>query len=787
MYNKYPFFLFIASTRILESKKIKPFILQLYCASLLFLLLSSTCVGQGIAIGDWQIHLPFSDAKQVVEAGDRIYCATGSSVFYLDKGDNSLTRMSKVSGLSDVQVSTIGYEAYGDILIIAYTNANIDLVKQGVVNNISDIKRKSILGDKSLNSIAVYDGFAYIACGFGIVALDLQKNEIKDTYYISTAQDAVNQIVVHADTIYAATDNGLYKAPFSNANLTDFNTWVLEAKLTATTYSSIAVLNGELFIVQSNNPGDTILNDSVFVRDVNGSWSNFDPTLSENILQVVPSYSRILVVVNGAVYKYDVNGTKLATYSNPVDPRHAILDVDGNIWIADYYAGLNQNNVPWGVYPNGPGSSNVFDMALAEDDLWVAPGGRTGGWNSSNIQDGIFNYIGNNWEVRDNTFYDNARDFIRIVVDPTDKDHVFAGSWGYGVAELYQGSLVKLYGEANTDSALQSVVPNDNFIRVGGLSFDQAGNLWVSCTAVENLLCVRKPNGTWYSYDFPAIGSVSRVADVLVDQQGYKWVLLHNEGILVYDDKGTLGNKNDDQDVHLVSAVGSGNVALDVRSIAEDLDGEIWIGTNQGVYVFYSPSLVFTNEDYDAQQILVEQDGYFQYLLETEAVTAIAIDGANRKWLGTENAGVFLMSEDGTTELQHFTTDNSPLISDNIITIAINHVNGEVFFGTEKGIISYKSTATEGALTHTDVYAYPNPVRESFTGTIAIKGLVTDADVKITDISGALIYQTKALGGQAIWDGKNFNGEKAHTGIYLVYATNEDGSQTVVTKIMMIN
>jgi len=203
--------------------------------------------------------------------------------------------------------------------------------------------------------------------------------------------------------------------------------------------------------------------------------------------------------------------------------------------------------------------------------------------------------------------------------------------------------------------------------------------------------------------------------------------------------------------------------------------------------VFYSPSLVFTNEDFDAQQILVEQDGYFQFLLETEAVTAIAIDGANRKWLGTESAGVFLMSEDGTTELQHFTAQNSPLISNAIISLAINQKNGEVFFGTDKGIISYKGTATEGASTHTNVYAFPNPVREGYTGSIAINGLVTDADVKITDISGALIYETKALGGRAIWDGKNFSGEKAHSGIYLVFATNDTGTETVVTKIMLLN
>jgi len=186
---------------------------------------------------------------------------------------------------------------------------------------------------------------------------------------------------------------------------------------------------------------------------------------------------------------------------------------------------------------------------------------------------------------------------------------------------------------------------------------------------------------------------------------------------------------------------------------------------------------------------LVEQDGHFQYLLETEVVTAIAVDGANRKWIGTQKAGVFLMSEDGTEQILHFDENSSPLLSNNITSIAINHETGEVFFGTDKGIISYKSTATKGSdkFKKEDVYAYPNPVREDYEGIIAIKGLVTNAVVKITDISGTLIYETIAEGGQAIWNGKNFNGEKAHTGVYLVFASNEDGSETIVTKILVIN
>jgi len=224
-----------------------------------------------------------------------------------------------------------------------------------------------------------------------------------------------------------------------------------------------------------------------------------------------------------------------------------------------------------------------------------------------------------------------------------------------------------------------------------------------------------------------------------------------------------------------------------VRAIVEDLDNEIWLGTGKGVAVIYSPSSVISSSNFDAQQILIKQDGINQYLLESEVVTAIAVDGANRKWIGTESGGAFLMSPDGTSQLLNFNETNSPILSNYIITITIDQKTGEVFFGTNKGMISYKGDAIMSDGGCNNVLVYPNPVRENYDGPIAIKGLVPNGNVKITDVSGNLVYETKSNGTQAIWYGKNFEGSKAQTGVYLVFSSDDEGKNTCITKLLFIN
>lgn len=314
---------------------------------------------------------------------------------------------------------------------------------------------------------------------------------------------------------------------------------------------------------------------------------------------------------------------------------------------------------------------------------------------------------------------------------------------------------------------------------VGGVCFDNENNLWVICSHADIALSKRTPNGIWTSYDLgSALGGLDLGA-LLVDNYGQKWILTRSNNILVVNAANT-------QVKRLTSIIGNGNIPGNfIYSIAQDRDGAIWVGTDKGVIVFYSPENVFTGQNFDAQKILLEVGGYWQYLLETESVNAIAIDGANRKWFGTEKSGAFLMSSDGTKQVSHFTEEESPILANTISSIAID-ADGEVFFGTSKGIVSYKGTAASPDNDTTKVYAYPNPVREGFNGSITIDGLADNSDVKITDIAGNLVYSTKANGSRAIWKGKNFDGGRAHSGVYLVFASDKNGSKTLVTKILVI-
>ncbi len=304
----------------------------------------------------------------------------------------------------------------------------------------------------------------------------------------------------------------------------------------------------------------------------------------------------------------------------------------------------------------------------------------------------------------------------------------------------------------------------------------------------ENPVYVIRSDGEWENLEFSndIFGIDTRLTGILATSFGQVWLLVKNDGIFVFRENrnGTLSERFfavKNQDSELIERV---------FSIAEDLDGNIWVGTNKGPVVYYNPVSIFEEQTVLGYQIQIPRnDGtnYADLLLENEIINTIAIDGANRKWLGTESSGVFLMSEDGKEEIHNFNQDNSPLFSNKTVSIAVNNENGEVFFGTDKGVLSFMGQATEGNEDFTDVYVYPNPVREDYEGDITITGLVTDANVKITDVSGNIVYETTALGGQAIWDGKNFSGKRVQTGVYLVFCTNEDGSKTHVTKLLFIH
>lgn len=762
--------------------------LLLFFSSLLSL---HVIIAQNVPIGGWKEHLSYKSGISVSEGNGKVYCATKSGIFSLNKSDNSLDRMSKVNGLSDVEASVLNFNAFNNKLLIAYKNSNIDIISDGTITNIADIKRKSIVGNKAINNILFINQFAYLACGFGIVVIDMERLEVKDTYYIGPGGAAINVTDLTTDgaNIYASTSGGVYSA-WLNANLANFNNWSKMPGLRNALYNTITYFNGKLYTNFSKYlTNGTIMQDTLFVQDLSipGVWSLEHPGIAETTYLIREKNNQLIIVQEGGVTATsNWYGNYFSDYARP---KSATNDNSGNIWIADSKYGLVKYSPVTGYnsfYPNGPGGTNLYSMELSESNLWVAPGGKNTYFN-----DGLY-YYSDEWR---NPRLDSVADYINVAIDPNNPRHVFVTTWGKGVVEFYNDSPVKVYNATNTGSnGLQYVgVAGYPVIWTYGMAFDSNNNLWITNSGVTSSLAVKSISGSWQSIDLGAVlGSyppVQHLDKIIIDKNDQKWFIISKfgEGLAVYK-AGTTATGDSGNTRKLTTAAGNGALpSLTVLEITEDKDGEIWVGTDKGIAVFYSPENVFTGQNFDSQQILIEQDGHVQILLETEAIQAIAIDDANRKWIGTAKSGAFLMSADGTKEIYHFSSDNSPLLSNNVKRISIDHKTGDVYFGTDKGIISYRGTSVEGQENFDNVYTFPNPVKPDYTGPIAIRGLIDNTIVKITDISGSLVYETKSEGGQAIWYGKNFNGEKVSTGVYMVFCATEDGVQKVATKILIIN
>lgn len=769
---------------------------------LVFLILISFFLkAQEIGIGQWRDHLPYKKGIAVEDAGNRVYAATPYAIFYFNKLDNSVSRLSKINGLSDIGISQIAFHSATQSLVIAYSNTNIDIIKGGRIINISDIKRKQIVGNKSINAIFLDANYAYLLCGFGIVVLDLVREEIKDTYYIGANASHVNVLdLTKNDTaFFAATDEGLYTANLNSPNLADYSYWhhVKNTPYPDEAYNFIANFSNKIFLNKVNSGYNT---DSLFYYD-GIRWHKLEDEFPSDNHSLEVYDNHLYVSRNEDVLIYNLSLGVASKIWSPsqlnVNPSDASLDGDGNVWVSDNRQGLiktwNNGHSGESITLQSPDFSDVFAMDADGDDLWVAAGAYNSIFAPTYKREGFSSFIDENW-----TSYsclngscnwpalDTIRDIVDVEINPFDRNNIFVASWNGGVIEIQDGDIQTVYNSSN--SSLQSVNIGTIITRTSGIEIDNQNNLWVLNPLVENILSVKTPLDEWHSFNLGSSNSGIETSKLFIDSYNQKWIIPRRAySLIVFNDNETITNTADDEVKTLSSSTGNGQIfASQINCMLQDLDREMWFGTDQGVGVIYSPRNVFGDGNYDMQRILVEWDGYTQYLLETETVTAMSIDAANRKWIGTKSSGVFLLSEDGSEQIHHFTAENSPLISNEIISLAIND-KGEVFIGTSKGLVSYLADAAAPSVDGSNSYAYPNPVPPNYSGSIAIKNLVQDANVKITDISGNVVFETRALGGQAIWNGYNFDGQKAHTGVYLVFSSSEDGSVSLVTKILFIN
>jgi hypothetical protein len=737
----------------------------------------------------WRDHLNYNKAKVIALAGDKVYCATDYALFYYNKPDNSIHKLTPINGLSEIG---IGYIAYNDSLqklIIGYSSGNIDiLMNDGSKMNFPDLKQKDFSGDKTIYHINISGKMAYLSCGFGLVAFNMDKNEFSDTYILGNQGQylKINCSAVYKGYLYALTDSGVMRGDLSNPFLGDIKNWEYIEDLTYphNPYNTGTIFNGKLYV---NNTLEN--NDTCIISVFDGSkweiaWDNFEIVKSLNCSNNC--------LIRAAKWNIDAENTdgSNAGMCNDYYAQQGLIDESGVLWFADSKSGLakyksgNREN----ICPSGPASNDFFNVQYNAGDMLIAPGGfrRTG----SGIfkQADVYTFSDEKWSSIDMTACPEI-DPLRCVINfatHASKDYYYAATWGYGLLEI-NGENINIYNNESTDSILS------NFI--GGCAFDNDGNLWMGCTWADNPIVVKTTDGKWYSYAYTGSSgntlSGKQVGRLLHTSNDDFWLVSQKgEGIMVWNANGTPENQSDDDFCFISSLRNEENATynFDINAIVEDNEGVIWLGTNEGIVVYDSPWEVFTTNEnkFYARKPQMVVDGYYQDLLGKEAISAIVVDGANRKWIGTSGSGLFLISADGTEQLALYNIDNSPLYSNNILSLAINDETGELFIITENGLQSFMTTATAANESFSDIYTFPNPVKPGYEGLITIRGLMKETIVKITDLAGNLVYETTSNGGDAVWNGRNLNGQKVVAGTYIVMCVTSDGSQGEFTKIHII-
>ena len=747
----------------------------------------------GVSIGNWRTHLPYQRVIAVEPVGNLVYAATEYELFYYDKDDNSVHILNKINGLSDVGISTMGFCKSQGKLFVAYTNANVDLIdRDGNISNMSDIKDKNIVGNKSINNVFFNGDLAYVACGFGIVVFDLKREEVKDTYYIGNQGDMVNvtDVAIFNGRIYACTDDGVYYASQNAQNLANYTAWHFDTSLIHPhlAYTEMEAFNGKLFL----NYDGGFNKDTLFVNNGN-SWGYFE---KDNVVQKMElrAYDDAFVVTNRyAVQVYDRNLNHTMNIYSPggsIVPLSTAIDGNHNYWIGDSQRGLVRTFDGWDntdIKPNGTASKNVFELKASDDQVWIATGGHASNWGKRYMNEGVARFDGM-WTIfnsQTTSELSNYNDYVCTATDPNDPSVTYVGTWGYGILKLKGDELVEVYNTEN--SSLDSWIADPSLVNISGLGFDSKGNLWAANTGANHLLSVMKPNGTWKSFSLGGTTSGNDIGVMMIDKYDYKWILRRSGDILVFNDGGTIDDTSDDQVAILNSGSTSGGLSGTANCFVVDKDGIVWVGTTDGPCYYADSRKIFTEPGYSASVKQVPRnDGTDQWdpLFKGSSVLSMAVDGANRIWFGLES-GVSLMSfAPKLEEIHYFNTDNSPLFENSVNTMAIS-ADGEVFFGTASGVISYKGESAEPESEISNVVAYPNPVKSGYTDYVGIKGLVANSLVRITTVDGSFVTQLMSEGGQAVWDLTNIHGQRVGPGVYFIFTSTKSGTDRFATKILV--
>ncbi len=719
--------------------------------------LSISTYAQDIPIGSWRTHVSFNSIQSISLSSDKVYAASINGVMVFDQTDNSLSTITKLDGLSTTGITQVAVDQLREQVLISYSDGDLDILRANEIINFDRLKTSTtVTGSKRINHISINGNFAYLSADYGLVVFDLLQLEVKETWRdLGPAGEKIKiyQSTFFSDSIFLATEEGVLAGDMDD-NLLDFNNWLrFNTGAFNADIQSITMFNDNVYAA---------INGSGIHRYQNGDWSLESFLAGLTYKNLTTGVANMFVTEGNNLHTVSTTDVVTLITSDKIEnPVIAFEDGAGKLWVGDERNGLVSDKTGSfeSYVSNGPSFSGGLRLKfdVSSDNMFAVSGGYSSGFTALLNTEYLNTFTAGSWE-QEILFAD--QDLTDVEVSG---NRMFLSSFGKGIQVIENGTV--LLTDETTSPAVTSLAVS-------------AAGVWVTNYGAVQSLNLLKSDNTWESFSFPAIAASRYVTELAVDYLGHVWMVLNpgnGGGILVFD-------KEANQTAYLTEVAGSGELPSEsVYSIAMDRDGQVWVGTASGAAYFPDPSRVFTSGINSVKPIFENR-----FLLRDEKITSIEVDGGNRKWMGTER-GVWLFNPFGETQIYNFNAANSPLLSDKIVDMEINSQSGEIFFITDAGIVSFRSDATISDAAFHDVKIFPNPVTTEFNGQVGISGLATDAFIKITDVSGKLVWETQASGGTATWNVRDYNGRRAATGIYLVFSTSQDGSESVVGKIAIVN
>lgn len=736
----------------------------------------------------WQGYFSYNEIKDFSQSATVVYSASENAVFSKNTTTNTIQTTTTIEGLSGQTISAIYNSETVKKTLIGYENGLLIVADEvdGSMLKLVDIINKQLPASlKKINHFMEYEGIAYLSCDFGIVQFNLKTLQFGDTYFIGNGgtEISVKQTALFEGIIYAATADGIRNAAISNANLIDYKQWTV---MNSGNWEGVSANDSQVIAVENNGNVS---------RLTNGSFTFFQ-TVPETPQDLRTVSNLTLLTTANTIYVYNnqlnlirqVKNSDVAATATVTFTCATILNE--KFYIGTKNTGVYESSVTSisefvNITPVGPSRNSIFAMDVMVNSLWAVYGEYSAEYNPYPLNSfGISKFSDSNWLNIPYSEVMNAKSMTRIIVNPKNEEQVYASSFFSGLLKIENNVPALLYNQNN--SGLESLTfegPNYIDIRINGTAFDKSGNLWVTNSLINNGLKVLKTDGQWQSYAMTTIlnnAQDTSFGNLIIDNNSTKWMATNTDGVVGFNESSNTFKK-------ITIGPDSGNLpAKNATAIAVDTKNQLWIGTSLGLRVLRSVNSFETDIQLTTFPIIIEEDGLAQELMYEQAITVIAVDGANNKWIGTADSGIFLVSPNGQETKYHFTIDNSPLPSNTINDVKINPKTGEVFIATNKGMISFKGTATQANENLNAVYVYPNPVRPGFTGTVKVAGLLDKCNVKITDISGNLVYETTSLGGTIEWDTTAFGKYKVASGVYMIFVAAADGAETKVKKLMIV-